>query len=270
VGYDGDFGQTGFEVISGRLPERPGEVGAGTNLFRRSGLSVGDTVEIARGERSLTVTFVGELFDTESTERLFLRGSLDDVAVLDPGATVSRWEIRPDPSVPADRYAEWLTRATAFAVGASTLDDSTQDEEFLLFLSVVALLGVVLVSISFGGVFNTVLLETRQRTRELAVLKAIGMAPRQVVAMVVASVVPIGLVAGLLGVPLGLGFQRAVLSYMGETFANTNIPERSFDVFGSVLLAVLVLGGLGIAAAGAWLPAGRAARARIAPVLQAE
>jgi putative ABC transport system permease protein len=270
VGYDGDFGQTGFEMISGRVPSSPGEAAAGTNFFRRSGLSVGDTVEIAHGTRSMTVTLVGELFDTESTEQLFLRGLLEDVRSLDPAATVSKWEIRPGPSVPADRYADWLSQTTAGAVGAYTLDDSTQDEEFLLFLSVVALLGVVLVSISFGGVFNTVLLETRQRAREMAVLKAIGMAPRQVVALVVASVVPIGLVAGLLGVPIGLAFQRGVLSYMGETFANTNIPESSFDVFGSALLAVLALGGLAIAAVGAWLPAQRAARATIAPVLQAE
>jgi putative ABC transport system permease protein len=97
----------------------------------------------------------------------------------------------------------------------------------------------VLVSISFGGVFNTVLLETRQRAREMAVLKAIGMAPRQVVALVVASVVPIGIVAGLLGVPIGLAFQRGVLSYMGETFANTNIPEpgRTRDRGGGRLAA---------------------------------
>lgn len=57
---------------------------------------------------------------------------------------------------------------------------------------------------------------------------------------------------------------------MGETFANTNIPERSFDVFGPGLLALLGLGGLAIAVVGAWVPAQRAARARIAPVLQAE
>jgi putative ABC transport system permease protein len=268
VGYDGDFGQTGFEMISGRVPSSPGEAAAGTNFFRRSGLSVGDTVEIAHGTRSMTVTLVGELFDTESTEQLFVRGLLEDVLSLDPAATVGKWEIQP--SVPADRYADWLSQTTAGAVGAYTLDASTRDEEFLLFLSVVALLGVVLVSISFGGVFNTVLLETRQRAREVAVLKAIGMAPRQVVALVVASVVPIGLVAGVLGVPIGLAFQRGVLSYMGETFANTNIPESSFDVFGSALLAVLALGGLAIAAVGAWLPAQRAARATIAPVLQAE
>ena len=32
-----------------------------------------------------------------------------------------------------------------------------------------------------------------------------------VVAMVLASVIPVGLIAGLLGVPLGLAFQRAVI-----------------------------------------------------------
>jgi hypothetical protein len=57
---------------------------------------------------------------------------------------------------------------------------------------------------------------------------------------------------------------------MGESFANTHIPKRSFDVFGPALLMLLVLGGLAIAAVGAWLPAQRAAPARIAPALQAE
>jgi putative ABC transport system permease protein len=272
VGYDGDFAEVGYETISGRLPSGPGEVAAGTNLFRKSGLSVGDTVEIARGDTTMTVTLIGELFDTgeSSDDPLVVRGSPTDVVAIDPAATVTRWEVKPVASVPAAQYAEWLSGATAGRVGAYTLGDSTQDEEFLLFLSVVASLGIVLVAISFGGVFNTVLLETRQRTRELAVLKAVGMSPRGVVVMVIASVVPVGLVAGLLGVPIGLVFQRAVLSYMGETFANTNLPERSFDVFGPVLLAVLALGGLAIAAIGAWLPAQRAARARIAPVLQAE
>jgi hypothetical protein len=53
-------------------------------------------------------------------------------------------------------------------------------------------------------------------------------------------------------------------------FANTNIPERSLDVFGPVLLTLLLLGGLAIGAFGALVPAQRGARARIAPVLLAE
>jgi putative ABC transport system permease protein len=119
-------------------------------------------------------------------------------------------------------------------------------------------------------VFNTVLLETRQRTRELAILKAIGLAPRQVIAMVVASIVPLGLVAGLLGVPIGIAAQHVVLTYMGQVAAKTAVPASTFDVFAPVALLGLCLAGLAIGAVGAYLPAVRAARERIAPVLQAE
>jgi putative ABC transport system permease protein len=131
-------------------------------------------------------------------------------------------------------------------------------------------MGIVLVAMSLGGVFNTVLLETRQRTREMAVLKAVGLTPGQVVLMVVSSVVPVGLLAGLLGVPPGLAFQRAVLSHLGATAARTRLPESTFDEVAPIFVVVLALAGLAIAAAGAYLPAQRAARSRIAPVLQTE
>ena len=107
------------------------------------------------------------------------------------------------------------------------LDDADVDTSFALFLSVITFMGIVLVVISLGGVFDTVLLETRQRTREMAVLKALGMAPRQVVVMVISSVVPVALLAGLLGVPLGVVFQRAVLAYMGQVAAGTRVPEST-------------------------------------------
>ena len=136
------------------------------------------------------------------------------------------------------------------------------DERFLLFESVISSLGLVLIVISLGGVFNTVLLETRQRVRETAVLKTIGMTHRQVVAMVIASIAPIGVVAGLLGVPLGLAFQRIVLRLMGEAASNTGVPESAFDVFPVLALVALGLAGLAIGALGAWVPAQRAARAR--------
>jgi len=148
--------------------------------------------------------------------------------------------------------------------------DSGSDASFLLFLTVVGVLGAVLVAMSIGGVFNTVLLETRQRTHDVAVLKAIGLTPWQVIELVVATTVPVGIVAGLVGVPIGLAAQRLVLSYMGEVAAGTAIPSAIYDVFPAVVLLGLVLLGLVIGAAGAYLPAQRAALARIAPVLQGE
>jgi putative ABC transport system permease protein len=67
-----------------------------------------------------------------------------------------------------------------------------------------------------------------------------------------------------------MAFQRAVLSYLGETAAQTAIPDSTFDVFPPLVFVLLTLAGLAMAAVGAYLPAQRAASARIAPVLQAE
>jgi putative ABC transport system permease protein len=270
IGYDGDASWIGFSLIRGRWIERADEVVAPTNFFRRSGLAIGDSLDISGPGGTASVALVGETFETDSEDGILLRGAWDTLTRVVPAASIDSWEIRPSLSATPQAYADWLKQVTEGAVGAHTLADSTADEEFLLFLSVVALVGIVISAVALGGVFNTVLLETRQRTRELAVLKALGLSPRQVITMVEAAVVPVGLLAGLLGVPVGLLLQRAALSYMGETAAQTGIPESSFDVVGPVLLVVLALTGLVMAALGAFVPAQRAARARIAPVLLAE
>jgi putative ABC transport system permease protein len=271
VGYDGDASWIGYAIIDGRWFNGPGEVVAPTNLLRQSALGVGDTVEVEGAEGPLRLVIVGEILDTdESPDNLVLRGTWADLAAIDPGAAPDRWEIAPRPGVPVPAFRDSLAVAVGPEVGLYTLDDTNSDEEFLLFLSVITFLGAVLVAVSLGGVFNTVLLETRQRTRELAILKSMGLTPRQVVGMVVSSVLVVGLLAGAIGVPAGLATTRAVLSYMGETAGKTALPDSSFDVLGIWALAGLALVGLAIAVAGAWLPAQRAARTRIAPVLQAE
>jgi putative ABC transport system permease protein len=218
------------------------------------------------------VRLVGEIFDTveESNDHLILRGAWADLAVLDPGAGPTSWEIQPMPGTSPATYAATLRTATAGQVAVDVLSERGVDTSFALFLSVITFMGIVLVVISLGGVFDTVLLETRQRTREMAVLKALGMAPRQVVVMVISSVVPVAVLAGVLGVPLGVVFQRAVLAYMGQVAAGTRVPESTMAVFVPAAIIGLALTGLAIAAVGAYLPAQRAARARIAPVLQAE
>jgi putative ABC transport system permease protein len=272
VGYDGDSSWLGYALINGRWSTSPGEAVAPTNVFTTSGLHVGDTVTVERDGRSVTIRLVGEIFDApnESDDNLVIRGSFADLAALEPGIVPSRWEMAPRDGIDPATYRSGLQDKLHRAVPISLEGESVQDESFVLFLTVVGLMGLVLAAISLGGVFNTVLLETRQRTHEIGVLKTIGLAPIQVVGMVIASVVPIGLLAGLLGVPLGLAAQRLVLTYMGQVAAKTGIPASEFDVFPATTLIALLLVGLGIAAVGAFLPAQRAARAPIAPILAAD
>jgi len=272
VGYDGDASWIGYALIHGRWLSGPGEVVATTNVFRTTGAHLGDTIQIGAAGRSIPVVLVGEVFDLgkESPDNLVLRGSWADVLRLVPTASIDRWEMQPRSGVSAHDYRSAVMDATGRSLPVYTVSDSSSDAGFLLFLSVVTVLGIVLVVMSIGGVFNTVLLETRHRTRELAILKAIGLTPRSTITMIEATVLPVAIAAGLIGVPLGLGLQRVVLGYMGETAARTAVPEVSLDVFGPVALVGLALSGLAIAGIGALLPAQRAARARIAPVLQAE
>jgi putative ABC transport system permease protein len=272
VGYQGDASWVGYALIHGRWFAAPGEAVASTNTFRQGGLHVGDSVELRLDGRTVTVTLVGEIFDTaeESADHLVVRGEWADLAALDPSATPGRLEMQPRAGVSVHDYRSELIDATHQTIPIGSEDDATGNAGFLLFLSVVTAMGIVLVAISVGGVFNTILLETRQRTRELAVLKALGLSPGRVVAMIESSVAPVALLAGIIGVPIGLAIERVVLAYMGDIAAKTAIPESSFDVFGPLLLVGLGLVGLAIAAVGAFVPAQRAARASIAPILQAE
>jgi putative ABC transport system permease protein len=103
----------------------------------------------------------------------------------------------------------------------------------------------------------------------MGVFRAVGMTPRQTVAMVVCSVAGIGLVAGLAEIPAGIAALRSLVPVMGAA-AGTGMPPSYLDVYGVAELAGLALAGVVIAVAGALLPATWAARNTTSSVLRAE
>ena len=88
--------------------------------------------------------------------------------------------------------------------------------------------------------------------------------------MVLASVAVLGVIGAALGIPAGIVLHRFLVIDIGEIATSTGIPELFFHVFDPTLVAALALGGVGIALAGATLPAQWAGRSRIVEVLQAE
>lgn len=136
-------------------------------------------------------------------------------------------------------------------------------------LATVTLLTLMLGTVAALGVFNTVVLNTRERRRDLGMLKSIGMTPAQVIVMVVTSMTALGALGGLLGIPLGLIAHRVVVPAMANG-AQIDLPDFMLDVYPAGLLALLVLAGILIAAAGAYVPARSAARTTIAEVLHNE
>jgi putative ABC transport system permease protein len=132
-----------------------------------------------------------------------------------------------------------------------------------------AMLTVMLLAVAGLGVLNTVVLDTHERIHDFGVFKALGMSPKQTIAMVLTSVAGIGLFAGAIGVPIGITLHDYVLPAMGRA-AGTRIPAADIAVYHLPVLVPLALGGLVIAIAGALLPAGWAARTRTATSLRTE
>jgi putative ABC transport system permease protein len=135
--------------------------------------------------------------------------------------------------------------------------------------SLAATLTLMLVTVAGLGVLNTVVLDTRDRVHDLGVFKALGMSPKQMIAMVITSVAGIGLLAGVVGVPIGIVLHHLVLPAMGQA-AGTRIPAADIAVYHLPVLLPLALGGLVIAVVGALLPAGWAARTGTATALRTE
>jgi putative ABC transport system permease protein len=135
--------------------------------------------------------------------------------------------------------------------------------------SLIAFLTIMLAVAAGLGVLNTVVVHTRERARDLGIFKAVGMTPRQTIAMVVCWTAGTGLVAGVIGVPVGIVLHRYVLPAMAAA-ADLGTPARFINIYGVAAIVVLGLAGLIIAVIGALPPAGWAAGTRTATALRAE
>jgi putative ABC transport system permease protein len=262
--YLGDASWTGYVPVEGRWFAKPGEVDLSDHLLQALGRRVGDRITLVGSSGSAEVTIVGTIFDQEQD---VIRGDWATLEPISAGLAPDSFEMQPAAGVTSDALTRELQDLDLGDVYQTS--DSTQDATFLLFEGVVSILAVVLIAISLGGVLDTLLLETRERMRETAILKAVGMTPRQVMTMVLVSVVPIGIVAGILGVPAGILLDHAVLGEMGRVATDGRMPAAILDPLGPAV-ALLALGGITIAIIGAWMPAGVAARMPVAPILQAE
>ncbi len=135
--------------------------------------------------------------------------------------------------------------------------------------SLIAMLTLMMAVVAGLGVLNTVLLGTRDRVRDLGVFKAVGMTPRQTIAMVMCWVIGPAIAASLIAVPIADRLHSATITAMGNA-AYTALPASFQDVYRPAEILLLALSGLAIAVAGALLPASWAARARTATALRAE
>ncbi len=137
-----------------------------------------------------------------------------------------------------------------------------EDEEISQFLLLLYVLLALSVIVSLFGMVNTLALSVFERTRELGMLRAVGMTRRQTRRMVRHESVITALIGAALGLPLGIFLALLVTQALSEYDLQFAIPVGALITF--VIVSVIA----GIVAA--ILPARRAARLRVLEALQYE
>ncbi|MGW1509769.1 ABC transporter permease [Streptomyces sp. NPDC002394] len=268
VAYEGDTAGSPRTMVSGRWFGATGEAVAPTRFLRATGLRVGDTATLSEQGRTARVRIVGEVFDL-GDDGMTLRTGAASVAALHARYQPTDFTVTVTAGTDAARYAERLDAAVAPLGAEAALTEGSRSGVIRAMQALIVALTLMLVVVACLGVLNTVVLDTRDRVRDLGVFKALGMTPRQTVAQVLTSVGAIGLVSGAVGVPLGVVLHGRVMPAMGRA-VGTTIPPADIDVYGTPLLALLATAGVVIATAGALLPAGWAARTATARALRTE
>src|SRR5262249_25612891 len=130
---------------------------------------------------------------------------------------------------------------------------SDQKRQLSTILAIVyALLGLSIL-IALVGVVNTLALSVMERTRELGLLRAVGMQRGQVKRIIRVERGTVSLIGALLGLVLGISLGAAVVSALSSSFITTlAIPT------GTVVIVLILAAIFGVGAA-IW-PARRAAK----------
>jgi len=250
-------GVLGLKRVSGSLADlRPGQVVIDSATLSSLGLAVGGTVELAtpRGGRhgyeiagSYEPNFLlsGPVLAPADAQRRFVSAlpALGYVR-LAPGADAAAVK-KELTGLLADNPEVSVQDQTQAAAAASSQVDVA---ELMLYV----LLGLPVV-IGVLGIVNTMALSILERTRELGLLRAIGMRRSHLVHMVVAESVVMAVFGGVLGLAFGGLAGAAVVSVAG--LAELAVPWTSLAVF----LGLSVVAGLVAALA----PSTRAAKVNV-------
>jgi len=265
---EGDWAAFPFQIAEGRFfHANTYEAIAGRGLLDWLGLGVGDelTLTFEGGvDRSVTWHIVGQYPEPVNAGQMLM--------VSLPAA--ERWagRVAPDtyflkfaPDCDVARLQRYLERSSGEDLNVTLVEDALPDAIFYLQLAIFAL-AAILIGIALVNVFNTSLLAMQEKVRMIGVLKTVGMTPAQVVAMINSTAGVLGLLAAVVGIPLGFLFTRSLMAVLSRSygFGEVNVALN--------LLYVLLLIPLMVAVSmiGSLIPGRRAARLSIVKVLRDE
>jgi putative ABC transport system permease protein len=243
-----------LRMVSGSM----GDLADGTVLLTDDEkLAIGDEVSVSVPGTAPAELTVGGVFEGSPAVGTYLM-STADLASVAPRANDMAVYVTAADGISDTELAATLDRYLVDAfplVGADTMDEFVEANRGFVDQAVAmvsALLGLSLL-IALMGVANTLTLSVIERTREIGMLRSIGMSRRQLRSMVRVEALLMAAYGSLLGVLIGLELGHAVASVLMDGIeVPVVVPGGRLALY--AVLAVVA------AVAAATLPARRAAK----------
>jgi putative ABC transport system permease protein len=238
---------------SGRAPSGPAEVVVDAATAAKYHLSLGQSITIVLQGPPRPFTIVGvagfgsadnlagatvAFFDTATAQDVLnKKGVFDELDVVAAqGVTATDLRSRIQQALP--KGTEALTSASVADEQAKTLKDALG-----FFQTILLVFAYIALFVGSFIIFNTFSIIVAQRTKELALLRALGASRRQVLASVVGEAFVTGLVASAVGVAAGVGIAaglKALLKGFGIDLPSTSTVLRPRTVVVSLVAGTVV------------------------------
>ena len=241
-----------FVLVDGERPRGPNQVAMDKKTADDEGYEVGDTVEVLTQQEPQEFTISGitrfgsadspagatvALFDLPTAQAIIAEpGKFDSISVVAADG-VSQEQLAEDlrAALPTDQSVEVIT--------GDELVEETQDaiaDQLSFFTTFLLVFAVIAVIVGAFVIYNTFGILIAQRSRELALLRAVGASRRQVISSVLVEAGFVALVGSILGL-IG-GVILASLLRSGLNALGFELPDGSLIIAARTIVIGLVLG----------------------------
>ncbi|MFI6288287.1 ABC transporter permease [Streptomyces sp. NPDC051018] len=257
-----------YELAEGRAPAARGEVVVNRGAASEGGLEIGDTT-VLRTPEPVKVTVVG--LATFGGEDGMARTTFTGMTLADAGkyltakpGEAASIQVRAAPGTSPRELVAALSSVLPGGVEAITGQEATEENRdqvsgrFLdLFTTLLLVFSGIVLLVATFSIHNTFTIVIAQRTRENALLRALGAARRQIVGSTLAEAAVVAVAASAAGLPGGIGIAlglRALFPAAGFAF-----PAGGLRVGATSMLLPLAVGVI-VCLGSALLPAVHAGR----------
>ncbi|MEV5987151.1 FtsX-like permease family protein [Streptomyces sp. NPDC052051] len=255
-----------YTFTSGQAPKGSDEIALDSGTADRTGYKAGDSVRFSTDGPVKTARISG-LFDTDdgsvtaggsmvlfdnATARAVLgKTGYDEIDIkAAPGTSESALMTQVDKILPDDAQASTAATLKADQDRMISEQTSSMSQVLLIFAGIALFVGIFIIA-------NTFTMLVAQRTKEIALMRAVGASRRQVTRSVLIEAGIVGGVAAVTGFVLGIGVAVGLRSLINA--GGASLPEGPLVVAPTTAVVAFVIGVV-VTMLSAWLPGRRAAK----------